>query len=509
MEGYRAFVVQHFLLPAWLTRGVVLAPLLSGLLLTGAVGTAAVMAHRGWLRLLSTPPASRQPLWIALLVGAAAGAGFATLLRIWAGLVVGTLVPVFAAGILAVYRSLPGARVAEPRPLAPESSVALGPAAVALAVMVSVGLSCVMAFPLEPLSVAALGRALSVLAGGVLAGWLVARLCMRVASGTSLAPLFLLLSAVGWGFAHRWTSAASATGLLRLASVSCCGTACALLVLPRLVLVSPQRGGRRAFPWQRGVVAAGVALALAGVAAVPAWVGAGTLIVVATLGTTAAAGLFLVFDPLVKAELRAGGLCAVGVWLGILLASGSFELTGLGSRRAGKPLGSNGTAARAAQALYTGPGVRPVCVTVRPTVQAPAGPSAWDIDLAGPRNAIVVARAGDNPEPAADRRAAPRLIRRCAASLVRGGHLVVELPGREMALATIDSVCRAGRPADGSSYWLQVTAPEDDYAALLVGPGVPAWIGQHSWPEDVEVALEEVGSWPELDERLAALPVKP
>ena len=108
MESCRAFFVQHFLLPPWLTKGLVLGPGLCGLLLVGVIGSTTLIAQRGWLRLLVGPLTNHEPLWLAILCGSITGAGLTIVIANWGDLVVATLTPIFVAALLAVYRRAAG-----------------------------------------------------------------------------------------------------------------------------------------------------------------------------------------------------------------------------------------------------------------------------------------------------------------------------------------------------------------------------------------------------------------
>ena len=485
MESCRAFLVQHFLLPPWLTKGLVLGPGLCGLLLVGVIGSTTLIAQRGWLRLLVGPQTNHEPLWLALLCGSITGAGLTIVIANWGSLVVATLTPIFMAGLLAVYRRLPGLGLTHAQPPKPKDSLTLGANLVTVITMLSIGFGCVLALPDDLFTSAALGGILCALAGGALAGRLLGQLCLRRGHDANLLPLFLLLTAVGWAFAHRWPLSPPAAAWLRLICASCFGTICLLLIPQRLML----REGfdRPIVSRHRNIAVATFVLTLL---LGQAWICAGTLVLLITLLTTATAGLLLVFDPLIGVRPRVVGICAISLWLWIVFALGEFDLPGT------KPVLLDTT--HLARSLYTGLGTGYVTASAH-RKSTTAQQSMWEIDLTGPRYMVVAVRAETVNQPVAR-----HLIRRCADSLVHGGHLAVELPANELALAAVDCVERHNSKATWQAYLLRVSSASDAHAVLLVGPNIPAWVDQHPWPDDIEVVLQEVENRRELNDYLAA-----
>ena len=355
--------------------------------------------------------------------------------------------------------------------------------------MLSVGFGCVLALPDDLFTSAALGGILCALAGGALAGRLLGWLYLRRGHDANLVPLFMLLTAVGWAFAHRWSLSPPAAAWLRLIYVGCCGTVCLLLAPQRLTL----REGydRSTVSRQKSIAMATFVLTLL---LGQAWIGTGTLVLLIALLTTAAAGLLLVFDPLIGGRPRVAGICAISLWLWIVFALGEFDLP---NPKSMLPSTQQRTT-HLARTLYTGFGTGYVTASAD-RKSATAQQSMWDIDLTGPRYMVLAVRAETVKQPVA-----LRLIRRCVNSLVHGGHLVVELPADELALAAVDCVERRNSTAAWQAYLLRVSSASYAHTVLLLGPDIPAWVDQHPWLDDVEVVLHKVESRRELGDYLAA-----
>ena len=501
MEAYRAFLGRHFLFPPPVMRAAVLAPACLGLLLVGAAGTITLMSLRGWSRVCTPLQAGHAPLWSAGLIAAALGAGAMTAVTDKAVLIVTALLATFAAGLLAVYRPPRGAPTAEPPLEASRTTADLPALLVILAAAFSAALALILAFPDEPLTIANLGWAVAALAASVLLGLLAVQAVPRRWKPTLLAPLLLLASAAVWVFAYLQSPTVAVAGMGRLVGVACCTSACLGLINRRLA--AAWGSSQLAFTHVGGLaVAAGSgALILGLVLKTPD--NMGTLSGVVAVGLTAAAGLALVFDPRGSKLLRIGGLLAVAGWLGIVSWLGDFE------RPAPKSTLSGGTAVvetpaqRAARDLYEGPGIAAIRVCGQRAPDSPAVPSAWEIDLAGPRYAVVViAPATENRGGYPDRRTGRRVVRRCNRSLARSGHLVFEFPAGELATAALD-VARNLRADGWGSYLLRLSGPHGVHDVLLVGPDVPDWVRQHPWPDGFEPTLYEVPRRRDLARHLA------
>jgi hypothetical protein len=406
-------------------------------------------------------------------------------------------VPIFAAAALAVYRKLPETSTAKPCSRAGESAMPLGAVLVTVVAGASAGLGFVLALPAGLGSIVAVGCAVLALTGAALLGLLLARVGGRLAGGSHLVPLFLLLSAVGWAFGHRAVTGEAGASLLRLTVVTGCGAACVLSCTPRRM--GAERRGPGAFSRQKGLLVAAGAVTVALGSAARGRLDAGTLVMLATLVTTAIAGLWLVLEPLVQGWRRAAGLGVVAMWLAVLLLVGDFRVPEPASVQLSDAANAGGAARQVAHQRYAGLGA-----DLLSTSAAGEEENAWDADLRGPsHNAIVLVAEHVGATPGFDPRSARRLLRRCGSALQRGGDLIVELPADELVDAAFDWARRAAPDRGADSYLLKVSAAGGNYAALVLGPGVSAWVRQHTWPEGVEVALFDVHGARELRERLA------
>jgi hypothetical protein len=152
-------------------------------------------------------------------------------------------------------------------------------------------------------------------------------------------------------------------------------------------------------------------------------------------------------------------------------------------------LGATPAALRAGRTLLEAPGLRAAY-----TFSDHRRPSAWEIDLGGPRlDAVVVV---SRPAPPATERLAPasarRLLRRCTRALLDGGRLVIELPADDL-------VTPAFRLNPGGGHLLRVTGDTGRYEALVFGPDAAAWLGERPDPPGFTVECVPLGNRAELE----------
>ena len=478
MESYRAFVLRRFMLPTGIAQAMVLGPMCLGCVLVGAVGTTTLLATRGWYRLLSAWRAPHTLLWAVMLAAAALSATVMAVITSRGGAALVTLLPVFAAGVLAVYRRWPATNVAERPPAATTPLSVPLPLAVTAVAALSVGLAAALALSHGACAVGDLGRTAAGLLLGALAGLLLARAILRLSGAAPLAPLTLLVAALPWTLAHHADAGHSTAEILWLAGVACGAVATLNLIGRRFALAfdSVQLALARV---------GGTAIAFAGVAAL---VGAEWLVQtdvralawLVVLITIAVAGLSLVLDSDIGGRLRIGGLVAAVACLGALSLLGEPASHTNNAGYLNHTTDVDEPAMTAACTLYDGHANQ-------------LADDVWMIDHGGPRHDVVEIprhiRRGGAP---LDRRAGRRMARRCSAALLSGGYLVLELPAGELAAAALD-VARAERKTLGwESYVLHVSADDGLQDVLLIGPDVPGWVRQHHWPEGVEASLVKV-----------------
>ncbi|MGD8454152.1 MAG: hypothetical protein PVJ57_20250 [Phycisphaerae bacterium] len=493
MESYRAFLTRHFVLPASTARAVLLLPLSVGLAFAGASAATTLTALRGWLRVRAPMPHAHALLW-AIMLAAMTLAG--TVAFAWPqrnGLTLVALLASFSAAIFAVGRLRRRGGAASPRPSSrPAADIApaeqeqpydnTSAAGVAVVSACSAGLALAGVLTGELPEATQLGRMIAVAAGGALIGLLLGRWVLRW-KGLASALLVVLF---GTGGAWALMLAVHGGGLLRLSAATICAAAGLVLVGARLrdVYGSTQR----ALAYTGSVTAAigGAAALAAGVWPARLGVNASTVLVV--LLATAAAGLVLANQRTGRRRWSVGGAVVLGIWLVLLVGV-------YGSAPGAAPTGTPPTSKVFPLVQWIGnrPGspIGRICAARFPAAGCEA--SAWDVDLGGPRWALltITPTADGTVDADLSRRLGRRVVQRCTRALARGGHLLLELPAGALAHAAQD-VARQQQADGWSSYLLRVAGPPHAADALVVGPDVPAWVAQQPWPADVVWTLYEV-----------------
>lgn len=505
METYRAFIVARFVLPAGLMPVVLLLPACFGTAFVGAICTATLTAGRGWFRLVSPAAAGTGVLWATMLLAGALAGAVATVAPNAATLMIVSLLAIFAAGVLAVYRPPRGAGANPPQPSTTSASAGAGSWLVMSTASASAGVACALALPNASPAMAQLGAALGVLALSWLTGMLLAG--RGTAERTQLTPFLLLASAAVWALAPHLTAEPGRLALLRLAGVGCCAAASMVLIGRRFATGGNDARHMPARVAGYAAAVTGLALALGTIAA--GRIDTGNISIVIALATTAVAGLVLLLSPEISPALRIAGSAMVAAWLGVVFLFGGLEAP---ANAAGQPCEravADRPAARVARALWKGPGTAEVCVRRQPSSAPGRFRRGWRIDLSGPRYTCVVI---SSPQPAGDRQdehADRRLIRRCASALVRGGHLVLELPADELAGPALDFLRRDPLAEGWDGCLLRVTGPDGAYAAVLMGPSVAAWVEHHPWPTGFDATTHELHSRHDLGQFVPAVADEP
>jgi hypothetical protein len=222
------------------------------------------------------------------------------------------------------------------------------------------------------------------------------------------------------------------------------------------------------------------------------------------LGTTAIAGVALILDRQLRVPARLAGAGAVAVWLVVIpMAPAGPDGAWLMRDRQAVVPGAPGVAA-AANSLYASAGSQTVRVGADRLPRSAGAPSAWSIDLGGPRWDVVVIDRGPTAVASASlsRNAGRRVLRRCLGALLRGGRLVIEMPNDSLVEAALEYTDRQTESGDLRAYVLRLRADDDgnghsdggtgEYRALVLGRDAAAWILEQARPEGFDVVLHRV-----------------
>jgi hypothetical protein len=502
MESFRAMLTQRFMHPPWLTQAVLLGPVLVGLVLAGTVGTTVVVALLGWHRLVSRDGRGPVRLWLTMIVAALIGTVAVVGVPKHRVLIILDLLAVFGAGILAVLRKPVGEGRSAAAEETPEHPAGLAASLIVVtAGSALAGVALVIGTPAEPVAISLAASGACALGGAALAGLLLGHASLRLLPRVDAAlPLLLLAEAVVMGLLCRWTAAAEPlTRFWCPAGVVC--VAVASIVLAGHAAASASGRVQPAVARVGASAAGGMA---AGLLVASLWLTAQTLspvVILSTLIATAVAGLVLVFQRPAPVALRAAGLAAIGVWLAVIvLGPGEVADTSRITRR-DAPEPSEFT--RVARRVLGLPQER---VVQADSAATGPGPSAWQIDLGGPRWDVLIltSQPGEwsSSSPPSPRRAL-RLVRRCARSLLDGGRLVVELPAAGLARAAFEVF---GIGADGrirsEAMLLQVERGPEVYSAVVFGRDVSAWVDKLRPGEGFRITGRPLREPLELDEAL-------
>lgn len=482
LESFRAALTQHFVLPPAATRLLLLAPAAVGILLAGAAGATVLAALHGWLRLISPPRTTAARLWIAMLVAGLPAAALPALTGRSAALNAAALLPLFAAGMLAVWRSPGRGAPAAAPPARPHQPAALwrhlgAPGVLAAAA----GAGLTTAVPDGPLEPAATGGIAAASLCGALAGLLAAHLGRRRWPRSSRAgPWLLLAASLVWMLAAAAGPGASPTGRLTRAAV--------LIALASAGVTFAGRELGRALGRVQPVLAAlggaaagggGIGLALAGL------VGDGDRALAAALLTAAAAGLASWADARNPRGLRLGGTVVAGAWLVAALL--------LGPERQRPP----GTRGRTGADAPPGPPtavLRHALSGRRGVVVWPGGregDDAWHVDLGGPRYEAVILATPDDRARVLRTEQARRLLRRCARALRAGGRLFIAPPAGPLRSAALRLRPHGGLRGDCEVVEVELRGPGGAARALALGRDAAAWLAALPLPEGFRVQF-----WP-------------
>jgi len=199
-----------------------------------------------------------------------------------------------------------------------------------------------------------------------------------------------------------------------------------------------------------------------------------------------------------SASIQLGRTQRALAWVGAVVAAGSGLAFAVAPGQAGttsRPMTSRGDAVVVGRTLLETSGLSSVRVLLARGGPRAEMPSAWDLDLGGNRWDVVILSGDQPPGQALPRSAddARRLLRRCETALRPGGRLVIELPADELvhaALATHES----------GAYVLRIVGREARYAALILGPDVPAWLAPQSAPSGYDMWLYVVRCPDDVDD---------
>ncbi|MFH1746094.1 MAG: hypothetical protein ABIG44_03505 [Planctomycetota bacterium] len=492
LESYRAFLVEHFVHPAWLAYVLVQLPICVGLVVAAAVSSATLTAGRGWYR-LSAPPRIRAAIfWSIVLVAAALGGLTAAVVAKPAALAVMAALPIFVAGGVAVYRPPRGVGTVELSPIGPAGTNGRAGLVLMSAACFSAGLAWTWALPDISPGATEFGQILSILATGLLVGALGGAAVVGRFDGSQLTPFMLLISAAAWVLPSYWITTPASVAGARLALTGGCAAACAKVSSHQSA--NPPGTYMRPRVHMYGLATGSCALAFILAAVLDTRVEPASLAVVIALVTTAVVGLVLLFATEITFASRVWGLLIVAAWLTIFVRLD--KPANVVSIPEGRTQIEN-PAIHAARMLYEYPGAKTVRAHACRASSTDRSARGWDIDLGGPRYAIVTI-SGDE---SVDRLAGRRLIRRCANALVKGGHLVIEPPVGTLGAATLDYIRQTPRATSWRLFELTVTGPENSTFVLLAGSGIPAWIESQLWPAGFDITMREI-RWPrELDTR--------
>ncbi len=198
-------------------------------------------------------------------------------------------------------------------------------------------------------------------------------------------------------------------------------------------------------------------------------------------------------------------------WVGAVVAAGSGLGFAVAPGRVGttpEPTAGRNDALVVGRTLLETSGLSSVRVSLARAGPRASMPSAWDLDLGGNRWDVVILTRDQPPDQALPRSAddARRLLRRCEAALRPGGRLVVELPADKLVRVALST-------RQSEAYVLRIAGREARYAALILGPDVPAWLapqpapaGYDMWlyvvrrPDDVDDSLEPPAAWAPAEE---------
>lgn len=507
-ESCRSLLTQRLMLPPGVTVTVLTMPACLGAVLLGAVATTTFVALHGWRRLARGLPSAWLGIWVAAVLAVALGAGFAAIgLHTHVRDVV-TLLAVFAAGMLAVWRKPTGGAPTKSNADRATDVHALPPALLMAGVAsLAIGVAFAASVPGEAALTHDAAVSMVVWALAVLVGAFISRVVLWATPSAAYAiALLLLVTAVMWVLPYPTLAfCGGAENLCRLALVACAATGCGILASDR---ASRSLGGeQRAIAWVGVIVAIGYA---AGFGFGPVWLrvhGTHHVAVVLTLVMTAIAGLVLVFARSAPRTLRVGGLALVGVWLTIVLAGTGkpgATVANAGNDRSQRA----GITRQVGRSLLETPGLR--TVHAHASCGANGGLTAWNVDLTGPCWDVVVI------DVAADRDGTTRatsehwarIVRRCTDALLPGGRLVVELPADGLAREALRQSSTS--PREGlASYLLRVDAGPDQYAALILGTDIPAWLDQSTPASKVTFQLYRVRDLDDVRQSMLAPRVAP
>ncbi len=515
MEGYRTFLARGFLHPPGLTLALLLAPVLAGLALLGAVGTTVLVALHGWQRLIGGTGTGVTTLWLAMLLAGTIGAGAGWLTARPEALATMTLLATFGAGVLAVCRKPTGTAHPAVRPSPPEHVIGrplrlLAVAATALAT----GTALAAAVPLEVMTIRSAAGGMGVLSLSLLVGMLMARRLARVLPDmTDETPLLLLAIGVVWS----WPGLGAVNGygnIVRVALMGCVAAASALLAGRRVA--ATLEGVQPAVARVGGALALGLSLGLVLGPAWLSWQQPQAVAIIIALSATVAAGAAWLRQNTGRRALRSGGLAATGLLLAVVAFQAGWVSSADDNHEASTRVDETDPIDCIGRGLLESSELDGVIVGrdggITGETSVPDGPhsdvsliSGWHADLAGSgHDIVIVARPASRAAAPLSPEHARRLLRRCDAALLTGGRLAVELPADDLAAAALGLESVGGVRVAAGGYLVNVSGPGGEYAVLLRGRDVPSWI--HDWgrPAGCEVRHCQVRDLADLRARLTS-----
>jgi hypothetical protein len=498
MEDYRAFLVRRFAHPPWLTQLLLAGPILTGLVVSGAIGTTLLVALHGWYRLVTQPKTHIARLWAYILLGTLLAGLLAT--QINSRVLLAGLAPlaVFLAGAVAVLRRCDAVGMPTPprtrQRATRDESLSLMIAGLAAALVAA---ALVLAVPPAGVAPDRLPVGVIGLAGAAGAGLLAARLISRLSFSVDLEPLILLLASVALLFPYRqvWAEPVN-VALPRLLLVTGWAATCIVMIgrrverVHRSIQYSLLRVGR--------AVAAGLGLTLLLLAiGTVRWNPSLGALVVSLVATTGA-GLALALNDRVSPMLRVGGMSCMALWLvGALPAHRALARTLPPPASPARPV-TEPLAATTRQLLTTD---FFQAARVLPLPSVTAGATGWQFDLAGPTLDLIVLESA----PAAERETSSgsdwgrRLLGRLGTRLARGGRLLVELP---VPAGLADALGRFDPTPDHpgwTGYRVRVWSDEGQYEALVFGHDIPALLERNRRQPELHVELQPIHAASEIE----------
>lgn len=423
MESVRGFITARFLWPVGLSRMVLTLPAWLGLFVLAGLSAMLVVALHGWRQAATATAVGVRTLWLVAL--AVAGVTAAIVGRSGTGPLsyVLTLLPLFAAGFLAVVQRGPRA---ENAPATPQYALTVQPLWLPSATAALVG--TILARAAWQIDAPAIGGAWAAAAccGCALLALLIGRFIVRRDVDADALALVVLpiLGALEICPAEWLGGSPAAAAITRVALAVGLGAG----VVQRYAWRLAAQCGRPQ-PVLEVLGTRCLAAVAGGLIALPmlAAVLPGAFVVTLTaLGATAIAGVGLAFRTPAPGSLRVAGWGALGAALLLMLVQASF---GPAMRAPVEP-------APRTLADALGPWAARVENLAQVTLQRGGGaelPSAWELDWYGPQWDAVVVRSA----PARDLSPgqARRVLQRCDRALRHGGRLLLEAPSATLARA--------------------------------------------------------------------------